>query len=371
MKRMKIPVRLTAVILAALLLTACAPADTAPTAAPTEPQIRETAPAGDEVITFRPAECGILPLPEFVYPYAGMTLRLPQALLDQMESYDVLMLSDEGYTADGALGYGVLSWYALTEEQKNEEFTAFDPDAWLAGLSKIGSVGVYGSEAVPELDTLTGCTSHTELGTSADGAYTYYLSIADGADEALAAALSQAVVTVTDMTPIDRFMGKGAFSEARGDAENVGDFVTTDIYGKPYGSELFAGSKLTLVNVFATWCVPCINEMPELEQLRKDLADQGVNVVTVVLDSVNEGNINSDTLAVARRLCEELDLTLPMLVPDETMMNGRLQGIDSIPESFFVDENGNIVGETYIGARDYKQWKQIVEEELSKLQDAE
>lgn len=358
--------RLAAAVMAALMLVGCTPAKTAPApnASQSEPQ-GETALAPDDgMLAFRPAECGILPQAEFVYPYTGMKLALPQEMLDKMASYDVLMLSDEGYTADAKLQFGILSWYALTEEQKTEEFTAFDPDAWISGLSRIGTIGVYDGDAVSELDMLTGCTNHTELAKSADGAYTYYLSITDDADSTL---LSQTVLTATEMTPLDLYMGKTAFSEARIDAENVGTFTTADIYGTEYTNELFAGSTLTLVNVFATWCVPCINEMPELEQLRKDMEEMGVNVITVVLDSVQNGTVNEDTVAVAKRLYHKLHLTLPMLIPDETMMNGRLQGIDSIPESFFVDSEGNIVGDTYVGARSLKQWKQIVETELENL----
>lgn len=48
-------------------------------------------------------------------------------------------------------------------------------------------------------------------------------------------------------------------------------------------------------------------------------------------------------------------------------MNGRLTGIESIPESFFVDGSGNIVSEPYIGARTLAQWREIVEAELNGL----
>ena len=42
---------------------------------------------------------------------------------------------------------------------------------------------------------------------------------------------------------------------------------TEDIYGTPCTSEVFKENKVTLVNVFATWCTPCIAEFPHLEQL--------------------------------------------------------------------------------------------------------
>ena len=55
--------------------------------------------------------------------------------------------------------------------------------------------------------------------------------------------------------------------------------------------------------------------------------------------------------------------------PDKNMMNGRLQGISAFPETFFVDKNGNIVGETYSGSHTLEEWKEIVEKELSAIKE--
>jgi len=49
------------------------------------------------------------------------------------------------------------------------------------------------------------------------------------------------------------------------------------------------------------------------------------------------------------------------------MMNGRLNGISAFPETFFVDKNGNIVGETYSGSHSLEDWKEIVEKELENV----
>ena len=42
-------------------------------------------------------------------------------------------------------------------------------------------------------------------------------------------------------------------------------------------------------------------------------------------------------------------------------MNGRLAGIEAVPETFFVDKNGDIVDETYSGSRSFEDWQSIVE----------
>lgn len=49
--------------------------------------------------------------------------------------------------------------------------------------------------------------------------------------------------------------------------------------------------------------------------------------------------------------------------------SGRLTGIEGFPETFFVDKNGNIVGETYSGSRSLEDWLTIVEQELANLKE--
>lgn len=323
----------------------------------------------NDVVAFRPAESGMPARDTYKFPYIGLQMTLTAALRTQMDSYDVLLWTDEAYNDDRTVKYALLSWYKLTEQQKNETLTAFDPTAWLAGLEKIGTLGVYHKAVLGELDALSGCTEHKELGTSADGNYGYYLSFADGADEALRSELDKTVVVLDEILPINPSQGGTAFSEGRVDAQNVGDFKTTDIGGKEYGKDVFGDYELTLVNVFATWCSPCVQELPELEKLRAQMAEKGVGVVGIVYDAIDpfSGDVDEYAYAAAQQLQEKLGLTFPLLLPDETQMGGRLQGILSFPESFFVDQNGNIVGETYQGARSLAEWTEIVEEELARL----
>ena len=117
-------------------------------------------------------------------------------------------------------------------------------------------------------------------------------------------------------------------------------------------------------SVFTTWCTPCVNEIPDLEKLHNEMADQGVNVVGIVLDSVDSsGNASEEVVELARLLAERTGATYPFLIPDAGYLNGRLLGINAVPETFFVDKEGNIVGETYSGSRSLEDWKSIVEAE--------
>ena len=155
---------------------------------------------------------------------------------------------------------------------------------------------------------------------------------------------------------------------ANPDAENVGAFETTDIDGNAYTEKVFSDYDLTLVNVFTTWCSPCVNEIPELEKLYEEMKEKGVGVVGVVLDTVgDDAKQNEDTVKKAGVLQEKTKASYPFLIPDSTMMNGRLNGISAFPETFFVDKEGNIVGETYSGSHTLDEWKEIVEKELANV----
>ena len=146
------------------------------------------------------------------------------------------------------------------------------------------------------------------------------------------------------------------------DGGSLGEFSLEDVNGETYTQEMFADHDLTMINVFTTWCSPCIREIPDLEKLSKEMEDQGVQVVGIVLDVA--GNADEETIEKAKLLAEKTGAAYPFLIPDAGYLNGRLAGISAVPETFFADKEGNIVGETYSGSRSFEDWKGIVEKEL-------
>lgn len=149
---------------------------------------------------------------------------------------------------------------------------------------------------------------------------------------------------------------------------SVGEFSMQDIEGKTYTQEMFADYDLTMINVFTTWCTPCINEIPDLQKLRDDMADKGVNVVGIALDCIDvSGSTDEEAVGKAKILAEQTGVSYPFLIPDESYLNGRLLSINAVPETFFVDKEGNIVGETYTGSRSLEDWKDIVETGLKEV----
>ncbi len=152
--------------------------------------------------------------------------------------------------------------------------------------------------------------------------------------------------------------------------KSVGQFTTQDVNKKTVTSDIFKEHQLTMVNVFATWCSPCVAEMPDLERLYQQMKARNVGVVGVVLDVLNEkGEIVDEDLARAQLLVQKTGVTYPVLLPDSGYFNGRLIGIEALPETFFVDQNGNIVGGSYSGSGGLEDWLEVVEQELANLKE--
>lgn len=321
--------------------------------------------------TVKASEMGMSSEETLDFPFMGLSAELPDELKKQMDSADVVLLTDEDWTDDfDNIKYAHLFWSKLTDEQKEEEVNMLGTGYkdWLASIERIGALGVYSTDVIDDLDTITGCDNHEELGTSSDGKFKYYLSTNSEAEKDLTDEIENIKTTVGEMTP---FNGQSAFEQpqtATSDADNVGTFETTDIDGNTYTEKVFSDYDLTLVNAFTTWCSPCVNEMPELEELYQEMKDQGVGVVGMVLDSVSEDGTPDDSIVQkAQLLKEKTGVTYPLLIPDKGFLNGRISGLQSFPESFFVDKDGNIVGDPIMGSNTFDGWKEAVEKQLAAL----
>ena len=249
--------------------------------------------------TFKPSETTVQAQDSYEYPFLGLNMKLPEELLKQIKEQTIAMISNEVWNDNAdAIKYAYISWSEMTEEQKEAEVdkmgTAYDD--WYNSLAKVGAIGIYDEDSEKELDKITGCTEHKEIGSSSDGKYKYYLSTNKDADESLKKEVEKIDVTLTEMTP---FQQLSAFDQPQetsnaGDSTNVGKFETKGVDGKDYTEKVFSDYDLTLVNVFTTWCSPCVNEIPELEKLYEEMKEKGVGVVGVVLDTVGDDGKQDD-----------------------------------------------------------------------------
>jgi peroxiredoxin len=100
---------------------------------------------------------------------------------------------------------------------------------------------------------------------------------------------------------------------------------------------------VTLVNIWATWCLPCRVEMPAMERVYRELAPRGFKIAAV---SIDEGNPED-----VRAFGQELELSFDMLQDRSTAVQQIFQ-TTGVPESFLINKDGVIV-KRIIGAHDW------------------
>ncbi len=145
-------------------------------------------------------------------------------------------------------------------------------------------------------------------------------------------------------------------------------FKTTDIYGEEITEELFSDYDLTLVNVWGTFCKPCLNEMPDLGELRKEYESKAVNIVGIVVDA-QDGDLKviEEQRTLAQEIADTTGADYPHLLLSIDMIEPVLSQFDAIPASFFVDSDGNIISEFYIGAKSKDDWKSLIDKTLENV----
>ena len=330
--------------------------------------------------SFKPADYTLPVKDEYVYEYLGLKFKLSEKIREAMKAKDIVMLDDQS-PIDQELKYGLLSFSKLTEEQKNAEVGKMGDgyEKWQESLERIGTIGMFEkSLSEEEIGKITKCDSHTKLGESKDGKYSYYLSVNSTADAETIEELKQTTVEITEKKdrPENGFVlseksdleNTMAFStDSQNVATDLSNLQTVDIDGKEFSGKDFSDYDLTMVNVFATWCSPCVQEIPDLAEIQKEMKDKGVNIVGVVTDTVDQTGENQEALEKAKLIRERSKAEYPFLIPDKSNFNGRLSGIQAFPETFFVDKKGQIVGETYSGSHNKKAWLEIIEKELAKV----
>ncbi len=109
----------------------------------------------------------------------------------------------------------------------------------------------------------------------------------------------------------------------------------TDLAGYPVRLADFEG-RVVLLNFWATWCAPCIREMPSLDRLQAALGDRGLSVVAV---SIDRGGVK-----VIRPFAKRLGLAHLGLYHDPEGALFLAFGVTGLPASFLIDPNGAVLG---------------------------
>jgi len=115
------------------------------------------------------------------------------------------------------------------------------------------------------------------------------------------------------------------------------DFTLNDLSGNQVTLSNFRG-QVVLINFWATWCGPCLIEMPAIERRYAALKDQGFVVLAIDLD---------EPITEVSAFVHELGLTFPVLLDPGAAIND-LYRVRGLPTSFVVDREG-VIQQLHIG----------------------
>ena len=122
-------------------------------------------------------------------------------------------------------------------------------------------------------------------------------------------------------------------------------FSGTDQYGNEINETVFREHVLTMINFWEPWCGPCVGEMPELEQLYQD---RGGELLILGVYWTEDG---------AAEVLSETGVTYPVFLFDDAFL--RYQS-GYVPTTIFVDPGGHVIGQPYVGSRDYAGWDELI-----------
>ena len=131
------------------------------------------------------------------------------------------------------------------------------------------------------------------------------------------------------------------------------DFTLPDLNGKAFSLSELEG-KVVILDFWATWCPPCVMEIPHFIDLYKEYKGQGLEVVGVSLD---RGGVK-----VVKSFVEKNEMTYPVVIGNQKVAEDY-GGIRGIPTTFVINRQGYIV-KKFVGYRDKKVFESIIQQLL-------
>ena len=145
--------------------------------------------------------------------------------------------------------------------------------------------------------------------------------------------------------------------------ENIfGEFEAQTLDGDDVTQEIFGQSKLTMINIWGTFCGPCIQEMPDLGEISRSYDSGEFQMIGLISDVTETGD------SKAQEIVQSTQADYTHLVASPDIQRKVLSRVSVVPTTIFVDSEGNQVGEGYAGSRSKEEWTSIIEDLRSEVQ---
>lgn len=144
-----------------------------------------------------------------------------------------------------------------------------------------------------------------------------------------------------------------------------------DLNGNAVDASLFADYKLTVINVWGTYCSPCLQEMPDLGELAQEYAEKGVQIVGIVGDVMNsDGTLSESQLEKAAQIVEQTGANYVHIPMDLELYRSDLgENLYAFPTTYFVDSEGKPVGNALVGMIPSKEdWQAYIDAHLAAVE---
>ena len=141
-------------------------------------------------------------------------------------------------------------------------------------------------------------------------------------------------------------------------------FEAASIDGTEVTSDILIDSKLTMINVWATYCNPCLKEMPALGEIAASYDTSEFQILGIISDVTTTSD--QETLDLAQSLIDETGADYTHLLLNEDLYYGMLLEVSAVPTTFFIDSGGKIVS-TIVGSMEKEDWEAVIEDLLASL----
>lgn len=143
-------------------------------------------------------------------------------------------------------------------------------------------------------------------------------------------------------------------------ALSMPEFTAKDLEGTEITQEIFAEKDITMVNIWGTFCGPCVEEMPMLGELSRSMPENQ-QLIGLVIDVADESDPNHK---LAEKILEQADADFPQIIANADFSE-FLMNIAAVPTTLFVDRDGNILGDAVVG-NNVEEYKKRLEEYAEK-----
>lgn len=142
---------------------------------------------------------------------------------------------------------------------------------------------------------------------------------------------------------------------------NFESFCMYDLDGNEYTEDIFKDHNITMINIWGTFCHPCIAEMPELQEISEEYSRDDLQIIGLTGDLYFKGALDQVQVELAKEIVKKTGVTYPVLIPSNEIQTGVIEGqLQVYPTTIFFDRDGKVLS-IVTGASSKEDWIEKIE----------